>query len=391
MTAPRFPTLADYADALDLLRETPKQIAAVEAAKAAGVAFRPGGWCDVFALPDGRLGQVAVNGAEVTCYVEEAIEWVTIAPEGLGFCRCVVEDGLPLPDGVTSLHQGQSGQAWEVDVADALPHGLTFGVQPIALDPFDAYIVRSGYAYDEINLATGESRSMAIPPPVQGTSQGISDAPPGDSLWWADLHRSIVVHGVTLTYPNQRGGLLVGQCDPPLGIAGSLNGSAPRMLIPGYGFEPHLAWNGADRYAVCARTPIGAAWLTFTEAEWESFPLISHEQPPDPPDPPDPPIPPIDPPIDPPKPPILPQGDIMQFAQLDGAKAVPYIELKKSSQAGCVNVILPGGRVLSAHGDDRDPGTDGPWEMAQVQGGQATFTDGEKFYTYLIVPVDKLP
>lgn len=359
--------------------------------------FRPGSWCDVFALPDGRLGQVAVNGATVTCYVEDAVAWVTEAPEGLGFCRAIFADF------VRSLHQGQSGTAWEVRGSGADARGLTFGVQPVAIDSFFAYIVRSGYAYDEISLEIGKSRSMAIPAPAQGTSQGISDATPDDSLWWADLHRSVVIHGVTLFYPNQRGGLLVGQCEDG-GVGGSLNGSEVRRLIPAplACFEPHVAYSSRqtqmpddpfafDRYAVCARTPSGAAWLTFEEDQFESFPLVSaHVEPPDQP-PTDPPVPPTQPPTEPPVPPTRPQGDIMQFAQLDGSKAVPYIELRKSAQAGCVNVILPGGRVLSAHGDDRDPGTDGPWEMAQVQGGQATLTDGEKFYTYLIVPVDKLP
>lgn len=351
------------------------------------VTFRPGGFCDVFALPDGRLGQIAVNGAEVTCYVENAIAWVTEAPEGLLFCRAAFPDGAVSP---LSIHQGQSGVTRFVNNIGAWSSVLTFGVQPVALDPFSAYIVRSPLDYDCINLDTGFAQSL--PSGVPGTSQGISDVPQPNDLWWADLHRSVTVHGVTLTYPNQRGGLLVGQCDPPLCIAGSLNGSEPRVLIPGYGFEPHVATDGHGSYAVCARTPSGAAWLTFTEADWESFPLVVHApEPPDPPDPPDPPIPPIPPDPPHPKPPTMPQGDIMQFAQIDGTKVVPYVELKKSAQAGCVNVILEGGRVFSAYGDDRDPGTDGPFEQGQVSGGAIIYRADGKLFPYLIMDVSKLP
>lgn len=81
----------------------------------------------------------------------------------------------------------------------------------------------------------------------------------------------------------------------------------------------------------------------------------------------------------------------MQFSTLDSAKLVPYTALKPSGQAGCVNVILPDGRVFSGQGDDRDPGTDGPWEQAQVVGNEATFLVDGQYRTWLIVPVEKLP
>lgn len=81
----------------------------------------------------------------------------------------------------------------------------------------------------------------------------------------------------------------------------------------------------------------------------------------------------------------------MHFSTLDGSRAVPCQELRPSSQAGCVNVILPDGRVLSAHGDDRDPGSDGPWEQGQVAGQLVTYLADGKFFTWIIVPADKLP
>lgn len=81
----------------------------------------------------------------------------------------------------------------------------------------------------------------------------------------------------------------------------------------------------------------------------------------------------------------------MHFSKFDGSKVVPYKALKPSSNSGCVNVILPTDRVLSAHGDDRDPGTDGPWEQGQVSGNAVTFVAAGELFTWLIVPVDKLP
>ena len=82
----------------------------------------------------------------------------------------------------------------------------------------------------------------------------------------------------------------------------------------------------------------------------------------------------------------------MQFSKFDGSKVIPYKALKPSSHAGCVNVILPDGSVLSAKGDTRPAGTDGPWEQGQVSGNAVTFKafdDG--YFTWLIVPVDALP
>lgn len=82
----------------------------------------------------------------------------------------------------------------------------------------------------------------------------------------------------------------------------------------------------------------------------------------------------------------------MQVAHFDSSKVIPYVELKPSAHEGCVNVILPNGRVLSAKGDDRDPGTDGPWEQGQVSGNIVTFKAFEEgYYTWQIVPVEKLP
>jgi hypothetical protein len=211
----------------------------------------PGSWTDVFLWVDGRLGQVAVEGAVVRCYLEGVQVWQQTAPEPLLFCRCDVHQQL-----VLSVHQGQSGRGWLI--GNGLVHDLdiTFGVQPVAIDAVSAYVVRSPYAYDRINLKTGET--VLLPSGAPGSSQGISDIADDGSLWWADLHRSVVIAGETLTYPNRRGAVTVGQADPP-SIALALNGIVS-TVISGDAFEPHTAVSG-NRAAVCARTGHGAAYV----------------------------------------------------------------------------------------------------------------------------------
>lgn len=178
--------------------------------------------------------------------------FTSTAPEPLLFCRCALV-GLD----VYSIHQGHdSGHAWlMVFGATSKDLGPTFGVQPVAIDAQFAYVVRSAYVYDEIDLRTGESRSLASP--VPGSSQGISDVRPDGEIWWADLHRTLTVQGLTLTYPNVRGDVTLGQADPT-----QIAGVSPAWFtaFAGDGFEPHLAVNGT-RYALCARTPQGAAYL----------------------------------------------------------------------------------------------------------------------------------
>lgn len=217
--------------------------------------YRPGFFCDVFAMPDGRFGQVTTEGPTVRVFVgtNDWPMYTSNAPEPLMFCRCAIV-GLD----VYSIHQGHdSGRAWLM-VFGATPKDLgpTFGVQPVAIDSTYAYVVRSGVNYDRIRLADGQVDTLTSP--VPGSSQGISDIAPDGTLWWADVHRTLVVEGLTLTYPNVRGDLAVGQADPPQ-IAGVFLG---KWITPfeGDGFEPHLSQAGG-RFAVCARTPKGAAYL----------------------------------------------------------------------------------------------------------------------------------
>lgn len=81
----------------------------------------------------------------------------------------------------------------------------------------------------------------------------------------------------------------------------------------------------------------------------------------------------------------------MHFAAFDSSKVIPCASLKPSAQSGCVNVILPDGTVLSAHGDNRPEGTDGPWEQGMVSGNAVLYLADGAYFAWLLMPADKLP
>lgn len=213
---------------------------------------RPGGFCDVADWIDGRLLHVTADGPIVRCYLEDSLIWQQTAPEPLLFCRCAVLDVA-----FFTIHQGQSGQAWVVGEGYVKPLGITYGVQPVGITPCAAYVIRPGSRYDRVGFVT---RSNPFPPDVPPDSgQGFSDVQPDGTLWFADVHRTLVINGVTFTYPNVRGPVTVGQVDPP-GIAAAV-GSKITRVIEGYAYEPHVAVSPTGRVAICARTPKGAAYV----------------------------------------------------------------------------------------------------------------------------------
>lgn len=218
--------------------------------------YLPGGFCDVAVWIDGRLLLVVANGATVTCYLEASPIWQQIAQEPLLFCRGAVQGNLML-----TVHQGHdSGAAWLVGSGTALAFGPTFGVQPVGIDAHEAFIVRSGIAYDRCGLV-----SQPYPSGAPSSSQGLSDVQPDGTLWWADLHRSMVIGGVTFTYPNVRGPVTVGQVDG--GIAAAVGGKVT-LVVPSDGaYEPHVAVSPNGRVAICARTAQGAAYVATTIQE----------------------------------------------------------------------------------------------------------------------------
>lgn len=233
------------------------------------VQHRPGSWCDVAVWIDGRLLHVTADGPLVRCYLEDALIWSMAAPEPLLFCRGAVQGNLML-----TVHQGQSGQAWLVGNGLARPLGPTFGVQPVGIDANNAYVVRSAAEYDRCGLVT-----QPLPSGALGSSQGLSDVRPDGTLWFADVHRTMVIGGTVFTYPNVRSAegsgysVTVGQVDPS-GIAVAVQWLADphqpakiTRVIDGDAYEPHVAVSPNGRVAICARTPQGAAYVATTIQE----------------------------------------------------------------------------------------------------------------------------
>lgn len=223
--------------------------------------YRPGTWCDVAVWIDGRLLHLTADGPKVRCYLEDALIWEWTAPEALLFCRAAVQGNV-----IVTAHQGhQTGHAWLVGAwihgtGFAQDLGPTFGVQPVGLDAHEACVVRSSSTYDRCGLLT-----QPFPSGAPGSSQGLSDVQPDGTLWWADQHRTLVIGGTVFTYPNVRGPVTVGQVDPA-GIAAAVGRKITRVL-EGDAFEPHVAVSPNGRVAICARTPVGAAYVATTLQE----------------------------------------------------------------------------------------------------------------------------
>lgn len=209
----------------------------------------PGTYCDVAATMDG-LAFVYVRGLDVVAMFPEGSRYVTPMPEPLMFVRCGVLSGR-----FVSVGQGHdTGTAWVmVDGAAPVSFGLTFGVQPVCVGPDGLYIVRNSVRVDVLSLAGTLVRQYLVDP----TTQGIRDITPDGELRMSDAWFRRDIAGLTLIQPSLRRGVMVGQCDPPQ-IAGVVGETLPFTAIDGVAYEPHVAYLGDDRYAICARTPIGA-------------------------------------------------------------------------------------------------------------------------------------
>ncbi len=228
------------------------------------VQYFPGGFCDVSPWVDGRLLLVVANGARLTCYLEATPIWSQLATEPLLFCRGAVQGNLCL-----SVHQGHdSGQAWLIGNGLAEAKGPTFGASPVGIDHGNsAYVVSGQNAHRRIGLAPQppEPFPPGVPP---DSSQGLSDVLPDGTLWWADLHHTVVINGVTFTKPNVRGPVTVGQVDG--GIAAAVGGKVTLVIPAAYADWPHVAVSPNGRVAICASTdhkPDGAAYVATTIAE----------------------------------------------------------------------------------------------------------------------------
>lgn len=211
----------------------------------------PGNWPDACAHPDG-LAFVTLEDSVVVARINGVTIWRRATPETLMFQRCGMVDGH-----LVSVSQGHdSGHAWVViDGAPPADFGLTFGVQPVAVGPAGVYIVRNGSRIEVVSLAGVVVRTILGP----GSSQGIRDVTPDGDLRMSDDWFTRTVAGITLIQPSERGDMIVGQLDrAPLQIAGVFDGTQVFTAILAAAYEPHVCQT-TQGYAVCARTPQGAA------------------------------------------------------------------------------------------------------------------------------------
>jgi hypothetical protein len=115
------------------------------------------------------------------------------------------------------------------------------------------YLMRSSTVLEVMSIS-GEIVDMRS---VLATSQGIRDVVDGD-VRMADDWFVRQFGSLRLYQPVARAGITVGQAERPDQIAGVWQGG-PFTAWQGLAFEPHLADLRNGRFAICARTPQGAA------------------------------------------------------------------------------------------------------------------------------------
>lgn len=221
---------------------------------------------DVAAVPEG-VAWVTSAGAAVVCEINGVERWRSTCPEPVMELRCAAS---PAGEVRAIVKGNRTGTAYEVRDGVVVQHGLTFGVQAVAIawvgDRFVAYIFRSASLFSLVDLRSGTDLGRTYP--AGTTSQGFLDVVDAVPIF-ADLARTRIVQGLTLAFPQTRGLVTIGQLDDdthPAQIAGVVLVGTPLSAegqaftaIEGFGFEPHLAVLSDGRVAVCARTPLGAA------------------------------------------------------------------------------------------------------------------------------------
>lgn len=268
------------------------------------VQYFPGvGWCDVCALPNGTFAFVHSMAGAV--YLNGTV--VAVPVDHLRYLRAA---SSPSGD-VAAIGVGGNDRAYLIASGGWVDYGIVFGQNSVGIYfgsvGWVPVIQRTPHTWTFGNMG------MSFPWP---TSQGFRDVKPDGRIVYGDDAHVWRVEGVNLHAPMERGEITVGQIDGSDRIDGV--GPAGRFTaIPGPAYEPHCADNGRGGFAVCARTPLGAAFRLLPP-----FPPVGDE-----------PQPPVDPPVDPPVPPEPPMPSIPD--QLERVKAIR--------------------RRLFPHLDDRDP------------------------------------
>ena len=224
------------------------------------------GYCDVAALPDGRLACLQCEDFEgrwlATARIGgfgplSPILWTAPVANELLDLRCGICEGKLVAvgkDRVTGEYLAT------IDGAPVISFGLSFGDNSCAVGPDGLYLVRNSRRIDVVSLAGVLLRVISTPE----TSQGIRDVTPEGDLrlgdaWFVRRYELPAGGTLTLTQPVLRGvsqTVIVGQSDPPQ-IAGIGPTGQVFTAFTGYAYEPHVAALPDGRYTVCARTPNG--------------------------------------------------------------------------------------------------------------------------------------
>jgi hypothetical protein len=204
------------------------------------VTYFPGSWCDVVATGSAFVFLRSVSGGV-------AIDDLFIPGPALGYLR----GGVSPTGEAAAIGGGQDDHAYLVTPEGYKDLGVCFGQNPVGLfwrDGWVPVVQRSAAMY-----TVGDTEFL-FPEP---TSQGFRDIWPDGAIVFGDRAHVATIAGVTLHKPMTRHLLTVGQIDGTDQIDGVLDGQHVR-IIPGPAYEPHVA-HLHGQYAVCARTPHGAA------------------------------------------------------------------------------------------------------------------------------------
>jgi hypothetical protein len=218
--------------------------------------FKPTGtWCDVCALPDGRIAFVYVDGPHVVCEINGVKAWSVATPAPQLFIRCeALSDNTVAAIGKANDPQGTATLILRGTV---MPLGPTAGNNPVALTATHAYIVTGSDKAHRISLADGSQEPVTI----RWTGQGLRDVLPNGTVILGDDTLGAQIKGYNFGEYQTRGDLTVGQHGNGVGVL-----VADHFFVARNGpenFSVHGAQN-KSLVAVCAFTELGSYFQTFT-------------------------------------------------------------------------------------------------------------------------------
>jgi hypothetical protein len=226
--------------------------------------YRPGSWCDVCVLPDGRIAFVRVQTTvetavavrySVVCEIDGHEAWRVDIKVASLFLRCeALVDGT-----VAAIVKANDPQGSALLVLRGVVKNLgpTAGNNPVAITATHAYIVTGPAVAHRVRFDDGFSE----PVPLLWTSQGIRDVRPDGTVVNADATYAGQVKGQNFGEYQTRGDLTVGQHGNGIGVLLADHFFVARTGPVNYGV--HGAQSG-PRIAVCAYTEGGSYYQEFT-------------------------------------------------------------------------------------------------------------------------------